>query len=126
MIRRNKLTSDQWQAIIEARKAGATIAQLQERFGVSTGVARDVSQNYDALAAREAAKCIYPRVARWMVEHRATWKVLILDTGLRYNTLRDILYGRTRCPKPETLETIANAMGMAAAEAFYKEENHEK
>lgn len=95
MIRRNNLTRDQWAALYKARRAGASIADLQDWFGVSSGVAREVARGYDGRPPREAAKVIYPRIAAWMVANRITWKVFTIETGLRYNTLRDILYGRT-------------------------------
>ena len=122
MIRRNNLTRAQWAALYKARRDGASIADLQDWFGVSSGVAREVARGYDGRPPREAAKVIYPRIAAWMVENRITWKVFTLETGLRYNTLRDILYGRTRSPKPETLGIIARAVGMTVEEAFYKED----
>ena len=60
MTPRNKLTKEQWGALAEARRGGATIKQLQERFGVSYAVACEVSRNNDALPAQGGGKVRTP------------------------------------------------------------------
>lgn len=128
MTPRNKLTKEQWGALAEARRDGATIKQLQERFGVSYAVACEVSRNNDALPAQGAAKCVHPRIAEWMIRNQVSRKEFALRTGLSLKTLCNFLSGYTKNPADKNLLAIERVTRLSIAEIMETEEeqNHEE
>ena len=128
MTPRNKLTREQWGALAEARRGGATIKQLQERFGVSYAVACEVSRNNDALPAQGAAKCVHPRLAEWMIRKQVSRKEFALRTGLSLKTLCNFLSGYTKNPADKNLLVIERVTRLSIAEIMETEEeqNHEE
>ena len=127
MTPRNKLTREQWGALAEARRAGATIKQLQERFGVSYAVACEVSRNNDALPAQGAAKCVHPRLAEWMIRKQVSRKDFALRTGVSRHALCNFLNGRTKTPTAATLRAIERVTRLSVEEIMEEEEqDHEE
>lgn len=125
MTPRNKLTREQWGALAEARRDGATIKQLQERFGVSYAVACEVARNNDALPAKGAAKCIHPRIAEWMIRKQVSRKEFALRTGLSLKTLCNFLSRYTKNPSDKNLRAIERVTRLSIAEIMETEEDHE-
>ena len=127
MTPRNKLTREQWGALAEARRDGATIKQLQERFGVSYAVACEVSRNNDALPAQGAAKCVHPRLAEWMIRKQVSRKDFALRTGVSRHALCNFLNGRTKTPTAATLRAIERVTRLSVEEIMEEEEqDHEE
>lgn len=127
MTPRNKLTKEQWGALAEARRDGATIKQLQERFGVSYAVACEVSRNNDASPAKGAAKCIHPRIAEWMIRNQVSRKEFALRTGVSLKALCNFLSGATRTPTAPTLRAIEWVTRLSIEEIMEtEEEDHAK
>ena len=125
MTPRNKLTKEQWGALAEARRDGATIKQLQERFGVSYAVACEVSRNNDALPAQGAAKCVHPRLAEWMIRKQVSRKDFALRTGVSRHALCNFLSGRTKTPTAATLRAIERVTRLSIAEIMETEEEQD-
>lgn len=125
MTPRNKLTREQWGALAEARRGGATIKQLQERFGVSYAVACEVSRNNDALPAQGAAKCIHPRIAEWMIRNQVSRKEFALRTGLSLKTLCNFLSGYTKNPADKNLRAIERVTRLSVEEIMETEEEQD-
>lgn len=124
MTPRNKLTPEQWAAPAEARRDGATIKQLQERFGVSYAVACEVSRNNDALPAQGAAKCVHPRLAEWMIRNRVSRKEFALRTGLSLKTLCNFLSGYTKNLADKNLRAIERVTCLSVAEIMEEEDKN--
>ena len=96
MTPRNKLTPKQWAALAEARRAGATIKELQERFGVSYAVACEVARNNDAYPAQGAAACVHPCISAWMLKNKVSRKELAIRCGVTLQGLCRFLRGATK------------------------------
>lgn len=125
MTPRNKLTREQWGALAEARRGGATIKQLQEHFGVSYAVACEVSRNNDASPAKGAAKCVHPRLAEWMILNQVSRKEFALRTGLSLKTLCNFLSGYTKNPSEKNLRAIERVTRLSIAEIMETEEEQD-
>lgn len=125
MTPRNKLTKEQWGALAEARRGGATIKQLQERFGVSYAVACEVSRNNDALPAQGAAKCVHPRIAEWMIRNQVSRKTFALRAGVPLDTLCAFLSGDTKRPTAPTLRAIERVTRLSIEEIMETEEEQD-
>lgn len=118
MNRRNKLTPEQWEQIIEARKSGATIKEMIQRFEISYSVACEVARNYDAYPAQYAKRCVYPNIARWLVDNGMNKKAFMNATGLSRNAMRELMSGVTKQPTPQTVQAILTVTGLDRDEAF--------
>ena len=125
MTPRNKLTREQWGALAEARRDGATIKQLQEHFGVSYAVACEVSRNNDASPAKGAAKCVHPRIAEWMIRNQVSRKEFALRTGVSCHALSNFLSGRTKAPTAATLRAIERVTRLSVEEIMETEEEQD-
>lgn len=127
MSRLDRLPDAQRQAIIDARRAGASIPELRQQFGLSFNEACWFSQRWDASPARFADRVIYPNIARWIRENGITRKEMAYRSGITRKALCYCLYGRTAQPQGNTIKAILKATGMTYQQAFYKEDNtHEK
>ncbi len=122
MTPRNKLTREQWGALAEARRGGATIKQLQEHFGVSYAVACEVSRNNDASPAKGAAKCVHPRIAEWMIQNKVSRKDFALRAGVSLKALCRFLSGETKTPTAPTLRAIERVTCLSIDEIMEEEE----
>ena len=125
MTPRNKLTPKQWAALAEARRAGATIKQLQERFCVSYAVASEVARNNDALPAQGAAKCIHPHIAKWMIRNQVSRKEFALRAGVSLKVLCSFLSGATKTPTGKNLRAIERVTRLSISEIMKTEEKQD-
>lgn len=125
MTPRNNLTPEQWAALAEARRDGATIKQLQERFGVSYAVACEVARNNDALPAQGAAKCIHPRLAEWMIRNQVSRKEFALRTGVSLKALCSFLSGATKTPTGKNLRAIERVTRLSIDKIMETEEEQD-
>ena len=125
MTPRNKLTKEQWGALAEARRGGATIKQLQERFGVSYAVACEVARNNNALPAQGAAKCIHPHIAEWMIQNKVSRKDFALRAGVSLKALCRFLSGETKTPTAPTLRAIERVTRLSIDEIMETEEEQD-
>ena len=125
MTPRNKLTKEQWGALAEARRYGATIKELQSNFGVSYAVACEVARNNNALPAQGAAKCVHPHIAEWMIQNKVSRKEFALRTGLSLKTLCNFLSGYTKNPSEKNLRAIERVTRLSIAEIMETEEEQD-
>lgn len=107
--------------IVEARKAGATIQEMRQRFGISYALACEISRQYDAQPARGAARCVYPNIARWMVDNGVSLKAFAVMAGMHRHGLSNLLEGRTKRICKPTQRAILAVTGMDYQTAFYRE-----
>lgn len=127
MTPRNKLTPKQWAALAEARRAGATIKELQERFGVSYAVACEVARNNDAYPAQGAAACVHPCISAWMLKNKVSRKELAIRCGVTLQGLCRFLRGATKTPSDRTMEALQRVTGLNYQQIMeIKEEDHAK
>ena len=125
MTPRNKLTREQWGALAEARRGGATIKQLQERFGVSYAVACEVARNNDAYPAQGAAACVHPCISAWMLKNKVSRKDFALRAGVSLKALCRFLSGETKTPTAPTLRAIERVTRLSIDEIMETEEEQD-
>lgn len=114
------MTIDQRVEAYRMRLEGKTFEEIGEHFGVSR---QHIQQTLFFCKGprgldRSVKSCVYPNIARWMMENRIGISKFSERCGMNQATLRLVLSVRGN-PRKGTIDKILRITGLSYEEAFY-------
>lgn len=124
-----KMSDEKWEKARQMRISGSTLQEIANEFGISKQRVEQVLNGVGPRAINrklfpKRAKCIFPRITKYMDEKEMSLNKFAFDSGLDYYKIRSAFSGRTELRMSE-INTILRVTGMTYEEAFKTKEESE-
>lgn len=116
------ITDEQKVEMFRLRVLGMTYEAIGEKFGVTKQSAYSTLNYVVKGTGRGIARCIYPALSEWCVEHGESFYSLSKKVGMCRNSLYSKIEGKQHFNQPE-IDKILTITGLTYEAAFTREEN---
>lgn len=99
---------------------GCTQREVGERFGISKQRVSQLFPQTNKKVDAAAESCVYPNIAKWMMEHRSGFAAIARGCNFTTATIRYALTSGGNIRK-DTVDALLRFTGMTYEEAFFRE-----
>lgn len=99
---------------------GYTLQEIGDKFGISKQRVSQLFPQTNQKVSSAAEGCVYPNIARWMIENRAGFAAIARGCNVTTPTIRYALTSGGNIRKG-TIDAFLRFTGMTYEEAFFEE-----